>query len=115
MAYFGVDVGNLSLDPFLDRKTESYIGRVEYEADFATITSITALKKLRISDGRDLEGSSLDVIDQYSNERSKKLTQEIRITYDQNGPASFDRALDWIIGARSEEHTSEVQSIMRNS
>src|SRR3546814_1039617 len=73
MAYFGVDVGNLSLDPFLDRKTESYIGRVEYEADFATITSITALKKLRISDGRDLEGS------------------------------------------RSEEHTSELQSLMRIS
>src|SRR3546814_3296055 len=99
----------------------------------STITSISALKKLRIADGRDLEGSSLDVINQLSNERSKQFTQEIRITSDPNGGASFDGALDWIIGAfyyrdrsarrdefrlgndRSEEHTSELQSLMRNT
>jgi iron complex outermembrane receptor protein len=99
IAYTGGNDGYWSFDPYLDRKTESYIGRVEYDAGFATITSISALKKLRIADGRDLEGSSLDVINQLSNERSKQFTQEIRITSDPNGGASFDGALDWIIGA----------------
>lgn len=99
IAYTGGNEGYWSFDPYLDRKTESYIGRVEYDAGFATITSISALKKLRISDGRDLEGSSLDVINQLSNERSRQFTQEIRITSDPSGPASFDGALDWIIGA----------------
>src|SRR3546814_19698796 len=106
MAYFGVDVGNLSLDPFLDRRTEYYIGRVEYEADFATITSITALKQLRISDGGDIEGSSLDVIDQYRNERSKQFTQEMRSTSDPSGTASLGEALVWIIDAVSHRHRS---------
>src|SRR3546814_6124188 len=82
IAYTGGNDGYWSFDPYLDRKTESYIGRVEYDAGFATITSISALKKLRIADGRDLEGSSLDVINQLSNERSKQFTQEIRITSD---------------------------------
>lgn len=97
--YFGGNEGNLSFDPYLDRKTETYIARAEYDAGFATITSISALKKLRIQDGRDLEGSSLDVANQLSAERSKQFTQEIRITSDPSGPASFDGALDWIIGA----------------
>lgn len=99
IAYSGGNEGHWSFDPYLNRKTESYIGRIEYDAGFATITSISALKKLRIADGRDLEGSSLDVINQLSNERSKQFTQEIRITSDPTGPASFDGAVDWIIGA----------------
>lgn len=96
--YFGGNEGNLSFDPFLDRRTETYIARVEHDAGFATLTSISALKKLRISDGRDLEGSSLDVINQISNERSKQFTQEFRITSNPSGAASFDGALDWILG-----------------
>ncbi len=99
IANMGGNEGYLSFDPYLDRKTESYIGRIEYDAGFATITSISALKKLRIADGRDLEGSSLDVINQLSRERSKQFTQEIRLTSDPNGPASFGGAVDWIIGA----------------
>ncbi|ALJ16530.1 TonB-dependent receptor [Sphingopyxis macrogoltabida] len=118
--YFGGNAGNLSFDPYLDRKTETYIGRVEYDAGFATITSISALKKLRISDGRDLEGTSLDIANQLSNERSKQFSQEIRITSDPSGPASFDGNLDWIIGAfyyrdrsaRSDEFRLGVDSVV---
>lgn len=98
IAYTGGNDGYLSFDPFLDRRVQTYIGKMEYDAGFATLTSITALKKLRIDDGRDLEGSSLDIINQLSRERSKQFTQEFRITSDPSGPASLDGKLDWIIG-----------------
>jgi iron complex outermembrane receptor protein len=90
--------GYLSFDPYLDRRVETYIGRAELDAGFATITSISAIKKLRIADGRDLEGSSRDIINQLSNERSRQFTQELRITSDPNGGASFGGKLDWILG-----------------
>lgn len=90
--------GYLSFDPYLDRRAASYIGRIEYDAPFATLTSVTSYRTLRIEDGRDLEGSSRDIINQLSSERSNQFTQEIRLTSDRDGPASFGGALDWIIG-----------------
>ena len=118
--YSGGNSGYLSFDPYLDRRVETYIGRIEYDAGFATLTSISSLKKLRISDGRDLEGSSLDVINQFSRERSKQFTQEFRITSNPDGPASLDGALDWIIGgfyyrdrsARTDEFHLGVDSVV---
>lgn len=89
----------LSSDPTLDRDAQSYIGRIEYDLSVATITSITAVKKLDVSDGRDLEGSSLDVLDQSSHENSKQFTQEFRLTSNPGGALAFGGALDWILGA----------------
>ena len=80
----------LSSDPFLDREVKSYIGRIEYDAGAATITSISALRYLDIKDGRDLEGSSLDILDQSSEENSKQFTQELRIASTPGG-ASRER------------------------
>ena len=97
--YTGGNEGFLSFDPYLDRRVETYIGRISYDASFATLTSISAIKKLRVADGRDLEGSSLDVINQLSNERSRQFTQEFRITSDPDGGASLGGKLDWILGA----------------
>ena len=90
--------GALSFDPFLDRDVQSYIGRIEYDAGGATITSISALRYLDIRDGRDLEGSSLDILDQSSEEHSKQFTQELRIASDPGGSLSFGGLVDWIIG-----------------
>ena len=91
--------GVLSFDPTLDRDAYSGIARVELDAGFATLTSISAYKKLDVSDGRDLEGSSLRVIDQVSDETSKQFTQEFRLTSNPDGALSFGGALDWIVGA----------------
>ncbi len=88
----------LSSDPFLDREVKSYIGRVEYDAGAATITSISALRFLDIKDGRDLEGSSLDILDQSSEEHSKQFTQELRIASTPGGSLSLNGIVDWIIG-----------------
>lgn len=90
--------GALSSDPFLDREVKSYIGRIEYDAGGATITSISALRYLDIQDGRDLEGSSLDVLDQSSDEHSKQFTQELRIASTPGDGLSLNGLVDWIIG-----------------
>ena len=90
--------GALSSDPFLDREVQSYTGRIEYDAGAVTLTSISALRKLDIKDGRDLEGSSLDILDQSSAESSKQFTQEFRIASAPDGSLSADGLVDWIIG-----------------
>lgn len=90
--------GNLSFDPFLDRSARSLIGRIEYEGEALTVTSISAHRKLTTRDGRDLEGSSLQVLDQLSNERSNQFTQELRLSSTPGGALSFGGAVDWILG-----------------
>lgn len=90
--------GTLSFDPFLDREVRSYIGRIEYDAGAATITSISALRELDITDGRDLEGSSLDILDQSSIESSKQFTQEFRVASTPDGALSANGLVDWIVG-----------------
>jgi iron complex outermembrane receptor protein len=91
--------GFLSQDPTLDRDAQAYILRGEYDFDFATFTSISALRKLDVADGRDLEGSSLDVLNQNSEESSEQFTQEFRLTSNRDGALSFGGKLDWIVGA----------------
>ncbi|HMO67218.1 MAG TPA: TonB-dependent receptor [Novosphingobium sp.] len=99
--------GALSFDPFLDRKVRAYIGRIEYDAGAATITSISALRKLNIRDGRDLEGSSLDILDQSSAEKSKQFTQELRIASTPGGALSANGLIDWIVGGFYYHDTSD--------
>ena len=113
--------GVLSSDPFLDRDAYSYIARFEADAGFATVTAISAYKKLNVADGRDLEGSSLRVIDQASDERSRQFTQELRLTSNPEGALSLGGALDWIVGAfyyhdksrRTDAFTIGVDSVVR--
>ncbi|RSY79342.1 TonB-dependent receptor [Sphingomonas koreensis] len=85
-------------DPFLNRDAYSGIAKIEGDLGFATLTSVSSYRKLDVRDGRDLEGSSLDVLFQSSNEESEQFTQEFRLTSNPNGPASFDGKLDWIVG-----------------
>lgn len=89
----------LSIDPALDRNTISYTGKLSYDFDDLTLTSITGYRKLDISDSRDLEGSSLDVLNQSSRENSEQITQELRLTSDPNGAFSFGGKARWILGA----------------
>jgi iron complex outermembrane recepter protein len=90
--------GALSSDPFLDREVQAYIGRIEYDAGAVSLTSISALRKLDIKDGRDLEGSSLDILDQSSTESSKQFTQEFRVASRPDGSLSANGLVDWIVG-----------------
>ncbi|MDT0508472.1 TonB-dependent receptor [Novosphingobium sp. MMS21-SN21R] len=90
--------GTLSFDPFLDRNARSLIGRIEYEGEAFTLTSISANRRLRTKDGRDLEGSSLSVLDQLSREKSQQFTQEVRLTSAPDGSLSLGGKIDWILG-----------------
>ncbi len=90
--------GFLNFDPQLDRDSYTGIARIEGDLGFATLTSISAYKKLDVFDTRDLDGSSLDTISQTGVESSKQFTQEFRLTSNPSGALSFDGALDWIIG-----------------
>lgn len=91
--------GYIAIDPLLYRKAETFTGRIEHNADFATLTSITAYRTLDSDETRDLEGSSIDSLNQRATERSNQFTQEFRITSNPTGPLSFGGALDWIVGA----------------
>lgn len=99
VVYSGGYEGALSLDPTLEREAKTAIGRIEYDAGFANLTSISAFRNLETSESRDLEGSSLAVIDQFSNENSDQFSQEFRVTSNPTGSASFGGAVDWIVGA----------------
>ncbi|MDB5577839.1 MAG: TonB-dependent receptor [Bradyrhizobium sp.] len=90
--------GYLNVDPTLDRNSYSGILKVEGNVGFATLTAISAFRKLDVRDGRDLDGSSLDTLSQIGIEHSKQFTQEVRLTSDRNGALSFGGALDWIVG-----------------
>lgn len=91
--------GFLNYDPTLDRTANSYIARLEYDADFATFTSVSSFRQLEATDTRDLDGSSLDTISQTGIEESDQFTQEFRLTSNPEGALSFGGRLDWIVGA----------------
>lgn len=91
--------GYLSHDPVLSRHAETYSAKIDYALADLSITSITALRHIDSYDGRELEGSSLDVLQQLTNERSNQFTQELRLTSAPNGGLSLGGKLDWILGA----------------
>ena len=105
--------GFLNYDPTLDRSASSYIGRVEYDADFATLTSVTSFRQLEATDTRDLDGSSLDTLSQTGIEESDQFTQEFRLTSNPEGALSFGGSLDWILGAFYYKDESSRQDLFR--
>lgn len=105
--------GFLNFDPTLDRDSYSGVVRIEGDLGFATLTSISAYKKLKVRDSRDLDGSSLDTLSQIGIERSNQYTQELRLTSNPDGATSFDGKLDWIIGAFYYKDKSSRDDIFR--
>jgi iron complex outermembrane recepter protein len=95
-----------NLDNLLNRQVETYSGKMELDIGGGTLTSITAFRRNRALDDRDFDNTSLDVIQQISDERSRQFTQELRFTSDPNGPLSFGGAVDWIIGGFYYKDTS---------
>jgi iron complex outermembrane receptor protein len=99
--------GILNQDPLLDRDASTFITRVDYDTDVATLTSITSYRTVEAFDSRDLDGSSLDAISQIGDEESKQLTQEFRLTSNPDGGMSFGGEIDWIIGGFYYEDESD--------
>lgn len=99
--------GFADFDPQLDRSAGAYSARLNYDFGNATLTAISAYRQLEITDSRDLEGSSLSVIDQSSKEDSDQFTQEIRLASNTDGALSFGGKIDWIVGAFYYDDRSE--------
>src|SRR3546814_15613280 len=80
-------------DNLLDRNVETFSGKIEWDLGLGTLTSITAYRHNRAIDDRDFDNTSLDVIQQVSDERSKQVTQEIRFASEPTGPLSSGGAI----------------------
>jgi iron complex outermembrane recepter protein len=87
-----------NLDNLLHRDVETYSGKADLDLGSATLTSITAYRHNRALDDRDFDNTSLSVIQQVSDERSKQFTQELRLTSTPGGALSVGGAVDWILG-----------------
>ena len=90
--------GNIDFDPMLDRDAAAYTVKADYDLGEMTLTSVSAFRTLRIADSRDLEGTSLSIIDQISDEKSDQFTQEVRLASNPGGAYSMNGFLDWIVG-----------------
>lgn len=91
--------GYLVHDPVLKRHAQTFSFKTDYAMDDLSITSISSYRHLDSYDGRELEGSSLDVLQQLTDEQSEQITQELRLTSASDGGLSFGGKLDWILGA----------------
>lgn len=94
-----MNAGALNKDPLLDRDAATFVGRVDYDTESVTVSSITSLRNVDAFDSRDLDGSSLDTVSQEGNEDSTQFTQEFRLSSNPSGRLSFGGDVDWILGA----------------
>lgn len=99
--------GDLVHDPVLKRHAQTLSAKIDYAMNDLSITTITAYRHLDSYDGRELEGSSLDVLQQLTDEKSNQFTQELRLTSASDGNLSFGGKLDWILGAYYYHDSSE--------
>ena len=85
-------------DPKYNRHVDPITGKVQWDVGAGSIVSVTSYRKLKYRDDRDFDNTSLDVIRQISNERSKQYSQELRFVSDADGALSFNGLVDWILG-----------------
>ena len=83
---------------------EGFSAHVDWDFDFATLTSITAFRKTESSFVSDSDFNSLDILrDVFQSNNLDTFTQELRLT------GSFDR-VDWLIGGYYFDETIEQDS-----
>lgn len=88
-----------NLDSPTRRNSDQISLRAEWRGDDAVVTSITALRRSRLIEDADVDSTPLSVLEQVTFERSRELSQELRIVSDPDGGWSFGGRLDWIVGA----------------
>ncbi|MFO1377857.1 MAG: TonB-dependent receptor [Steroidobacteraceae bacterium] len=73
--------------------TWGFTGVVNYDFDFATLTSATSYFKLKLAGPQDVDGTAANIITINDRVRDHQISQEFRLT--SNG----DGALKWVVGA----------------
>lgn len=89
----------LNSNPTLDRKVYGFTGKLVADLHGAELTSISAYRGVEAHDTRDLDASSVLAAEQFSDERSKQFTQEVRLASTDGGMLTLDGHLTWLVGA----------------
>jgi iron complex outermembrane receptor protein len=92
-------VARWNSDPTLDRKIDAYSLKGDFALGGVNLVSISAFRKQRGTESRDVDGSSLDTFSQITSETSDQFTQELRLSSDKGGALTFNDHLSWILGA----------------
>lgn len=102
-----VDLPKLTADRFSDaynldspthRDIDQVSLRAEWKGDDVTVTSISAFRRSRLIEDADVDSTSLEVLEQATFERSRELSQELRIVSDPSGRWSLGGRFDWLAG-----------------
>ncbi|WP_374572185.1 TonB-dependent receptor [Phenylobacterium sp.] len=87
-----------NLDSPVRRNIDQVSLRAEWKGDDATVTSISAYRRSRLFEDADVDSTPLSVLEQVTFERSRELSQELRIVSDPAARWSFGGRLDWLAG-----------------
>lgn len=80
-------------DGFQRRKGVILSAKLDWDMEWATLTSVSGYLSHKFSELHDLDGTEAFVLNRYADEESDTFSQELRLT------SAKDGALDWIIGA----------------
>lgn len=85
-------------DPSYNRHIDAFTGKAALSTEVGDFVSVTSYRKLKYTDDRDFDNTSLDVIRQISDENSKQFSQELRFVSANDGALSLGGVVDWIVG-----------------
>lgn len=92
-------VAHWNVDPEFSRHIDAYSLKADMDLGGADLVSISAFRRQRGREVRDVDGSSLDTINQLTFEGSNQFTQELRLSSVPDGPLTFGNTVNWIVGA----------------
>jgi iron complex outermembrane receptor protein len=72
--------------------------RADWDLNTVAITSISAYLNSDMMEVRDLDSTSIDSIEHFTDEEAKQFTQEIRFASKPGGLFTFDNRVEWITG-----------------
>ena len=72
--------------------------RADWRLSNVAVTSITAYLDSDMMEVRDLDSTSIDSIEHFTDEKSEQFTQEIRVSSIPGGSLTFDNKVEWIAG-----------------
>jgi len=83
---------------FLNRKVYTAVARLEWAANGIDVVGISGYRGIRSRHQFDFDGSPFDTLREDEVERTKALSQKIRIQSQDEGWGTFDGNFEWLIG-----------------
>src|SRR3546814_9836703 len=102
-------------ETFDNLKTYGFASTINAELGSLNLKSITSYRYLKTDALNDTDGTVAPLLATFGGSKSKSYSQEFQISGDVTDRLSFITGAYWSRETRSEEHTSELQSLMRIS